>query len=64
MLWKKNIGDRITEGEAIASVETDKSVMDFEVNEDGYLAAVLVPADKDNYVKVGDVSAFITKYLI
>jgi len=34
----------IKPGDVIASVETDKAVLDFEVNEEGYLAKILYPA--------------------
>ena len=42
--WNKKEGDEIKSGEVIASVETDKATVDFEVNEDGYLAKILYPA--------------------
>ena len=42
--WRKKEGDSITSGEVLASVETDKATVDFEVNEDGYIAKLLYPA--------------------
>ena len=42
--WKKKEGDLIKAGDTIASIETDKATVDFEVQEDGYLAKILVPA--------------------
>ncbi|GMM36264.1 dihydrolipoyllysine-residue acetyltransferase [Saccharomycopsis crataegensis] len=41
-VWSKKIGDRLEPGEVIAEVETDKAQMDFEFQEEGYLAKVLV----------------------
>ena len=40
--WSKNVGDRLEEGDVLAQVETDKSVMDMETPEEGFLAKVLV----------------------
>ncbi|EGG23189.1 dihydrolipoamide acetyltransferase [Cavenderia fasciculata] len=42
--WRKNVGDKITAGDIIAEVETDKATMEFEITESGYLAKILVPA--------------------
>ena len=43
--WEKNIGDRIRRGDIVATVETDKAVMDVEVFRDGYLSGPLAPVD-------------------
>ena len=40
--WKKQIGDAIRPGDIIAEIETDKATMDFEAQEDGFLAKILV----------------------
>lgn len=40
--WSKQVGDELAPGEAIAEIETDKASMDFEFQEDGYLAKILV----------------------
>ncbi|QEU59001.1 Lat1 [Kluyveromyces lactis] len=42
--WSKNVGDRLEPGDVLAEVETDKAQMDFEFQEEGYLAKILVPA--------------------
>lgn len=42
-LWSKKEGDRLEPGEVLAEVETDKAQMDFEFQEEGYLAKILVP---------------------
>lgn len=44
MLWSKNVGDELAPGEPIAEIETDKASMDFEFQEEGYLAKILVDA--------------------
>ncbi|KAJ1547039.1 dihydrolipoyllysine-residue acetyltransferase, partial [Saccharomyces cerevisiae] len=41
--WTKKEGDQLSPGEVIAEIETDKAQMDFEFQEDGYLAKILVP---------------------
>lgn len=42
--WSKNEGDELAPGEAIAEIETDKATMDFEFQEEGYLAKILLEA--------------------
>lgn len=44
VLWSKLVGDQLQPGEPIAEIETDKASMDFEFQEDGYLAKILVEA--------------------
>lgn len=66
--WSKNEGDELAPGEPIAEIETDKATMDFEFQEEGYLAKILldagasdVPVGKPIAVYVedkGDVAAF------
>jgi len=41
--WEKEEGDRIEEGEVLATIETDKSTMEMETPEEGYLAKILLP---------------------
>jgi dihydrolipoamide dehydrogenase len=43
--WEKNIGDPVKRGDIVATVETDKAVMDVEVFRDGYLSGPIAPAD-------------------
>ncbi|KAF0273187.1 hypothetical protein FOG51_02063 [Hanseniaspora uvarum] len=42
-VWSKEIGDHLEPGCVLAEVETDKAQMDFEFQEEGFLAKVLVP---------------------
>ena len=42
--WLKNPGDKVQRGESVLVVESDKADMDVESFQDGYLAAVLMPA--------------------
>ncbi|KAG0244061.1 pyruvate dehydrogenase complex dihydrolipoamide acetyltransferase component (E2) [Actinomortierella wolfii] len=42
--WQKKIGDAIAPGDVLVEIETDKAQMDFECQEEGYLAKILVDA--------------------
>ncbi|XXZ97663.1 pyruvate dehydrogenase complex dihydrolipoamide acetyltransferase component (E2) [Meyerozyma guilliermondii] len=50
--WSKKEGDQLAPGEAIAEIETDKATMDFEFQEDGYLAKILM-GDGSHDIPVG-----------
>jgi len=55
--WLKSAGDPVTEGEAIAEIETDKATLDLEAPASGILREILVPAGAD--APVGAVLATI-----
>jgi len=55
--WKKAVGDRIMEGDAIASIETDKVEADIVAPTTGTLIEIVVAPDQD--AKVGDTLALI-----
>ena len=55
--WEKSIGDHVTRGTVVATVETDKAIMDVEIFREGYLSGPLVPVD--SVVAVGDVIAYL-----
>ena len=42
--WKKKVGDSVSKGEILFSVETDKLTNDVEAEADGVLLAITVPA--------------------
>ncbi|GBG31280.1 Dihydrolipoyllysine-residue acetyltransferase component of pyruvate dehydrogenase complex, mitochondrial [Hondaea fermentalgiana] len=42
--WTLKVGDAISPGESICEVETDKATVDFEAQDDGFLAKILVEA--------------------
>lgn len=66
--WQKSVGDKLSPGEALVEIETDKATMDFEFQEEGFLAKILlengekdVPVGKPIGVYVeeeADVAAF------
>jgi pyruvate dehydrogenase E2 component (dihydrolipoamide acetyltransferase) len=37
------IGDQVGPGDVLCGIETDKATVDFEVQEEGYVAAILYP---------------------
>ena len=41
--WEKQVGDQITRGTVVATVETDKAIMDVEIFREGYLSGPVVP---------------------
>jgi pyruvate dehydrogenase E2 component (dihydrolipoamide acetyltransferase) len=55
--WKKKKGDKISAGEVIAEIETDKATMEWESPEDGTLTEIYV--EEGGKVNVGDKIAFI-----
>ncbi len=55
--WEKNIGDHIGRGTVVATVETDKAIMDVEIFREGYLSGPLAPVDA--VVPVGEVIAYL-----
>src|SRR5947209_7933372 len=55
--WKKKKGDKVSAGEVLAEIETDKATMEWESPEDGTLTEVYV--EEGGKVNIGDKIAFI-----
>ncbi|KPK56422.1 MAG: pyruvate dehydrogenase [Thiotrichales bacterium SG8_50] len=55
--WEKNIGDKVERGDVVATVETDKAIMDVEVFREGYLSGPV--AEVDSVVPVGEPIAYL-----
>ena len=55
--WEKAIGDKISRGDIVATVETDKAVMDVEVFRDGFLSGPV--AAVDSTITVGEAMAYL-----
>ena len=55
--WKKKKGDKVSAGDVIAEIETDKATMEWESPEDGTLTEIYV--QEGGKVNVGDKIAFI-----
>jgi pyruvate/2-oxoglutarate dehydrogenase complex dihydrolipoamide acyltransferase (E2) component len=58
--WKKKEGDAIAPGDVLAEIETDKATMEWEAQEEGFLAKVLKP-DGSKEVPVGTAVALIVE---
>ena len=56
--WHIAEGDELEPGRVIATVETDKASMDWEWQDDGYLAKLLVPSGAEG-VDVGRIVAIM-----
>lgn len=41
--WQKKEGEKVSEGDLLAEIETDKATMGFESSEEGYLAKIFIP---------------------
>ena len=58
--WHKQVGDEIGPGDVLAAIETDKAVVDFEMQEEGYVAALLYPEGARD-VDLGKVVAILVE---
>lgn len=56
--WAKKEGDALNPGDVIAKIETDKATVDFECQDSGFLAKILVPGGTAD-VKVGALVAIM-----
>ena len=57
--WQKKVGDKISAGDVLVEIETDKAQMDFECQDEGYLAKILVESGEKD-VAVGNVNPLPT----
>ncbi len=55
--WEKEVGDFIERGSIVATVETDKAIMDVEVFREGYLSGPLI--EVDSVIPVGEAMGYI-----
>ena len=58
--WLKQEGDKVSSGDVIAEIETDKATMEVEAVDEGVLAKILVPAGTEG-VKVNEVIAVLAE---
>ncbi|KAK6264253.1 hypothetical protein SCA6_019687 [Theobroma cacao] len=54
--WLKKEGDKVTPGEVLCEVETDKATVEMECMEEGYLAKI-IKGDGSKEIKVGEIIA-------
>lgn len=48
--WRKKEGDKVSAGDVLADIETDKATMEMEAMEDGFVAKILKPEGAQNVV--------------
>ena len=58
--WRKAAGDAVAAGDILCEVETDKATMAWEAQEDGFVAAILLPSGSKD-VPVGTPAAVIVE---
>lgn len=58
--WLKKVGDEVQPGDTLASIETDKAVVDFDMQEEGYVAKLLFPEGAKD-VELGKIVAIIVE---
>jgi pyruvate dehydrogenase E2 component (dihydrolipoamide acetyltransferase) len=56
--WLKQVGDEVMPGDILAEVETDKATVDFEMQEEGYVAKLLVEEGSQD-IPIGQLVAII-----
>ena len=56
--WTKTEGDKLSEGDLLAEIETDKATMGFETPEEGYLAKIIIPSGTKD-VPIGKVRSTV-----
>lgn len=59
-MWNKKVGDRVEPGDVLAGIETDKATVDFEMQEEGYVAALLYPEGAKD-VPLGEIIAILVE---
>eukprot|EP00834_Sanchytrium_tribonematis_P000845 NODE_17_length_48642_cov_1.199349.p9 type:complete len:421 gc:universal NODE_17_length_48642_cov_1.199349:24433-23171(-) len=60
--WRKKIGDQLSPGDILAEIETDKANMEFEFQDDGFLAKTFFE-DGSKDIKVGTAIAVLCESL-
>lgn len=58
--WNKKVGDEVGPGDILAEVETDKATVDFEMQEEGFVAKLLVEEGAQD-IKLGDLVAILVE---
>ena len=57
--WRKKEGDKVSSGDVLCEVETDKATMDYESSAEGTLLKIVLP--EGGQAKVGDLIAIVGK---
>ncbi len=57
--WLVSVGDQIERGQPIAEIETDKVVIEMESAKAGQIVEIVLEADEDRDVEVGEIIGYI-----
>lgn len=58
--WRKHVGDEVAAGDVLCEVETDKATISWESQEEGYVAAILLPGGSKD-VPIGTPAAVLVE---
>lgn len=58
--WRKKVGDEVAAGDVLCEVETDKATISWESQEEGYVAAILLPGGSKD-VPIGTPAAVLVE---
>lgn len=58
--WNKKVGDEVGPGDILAEVETDKATVDFEMQEEGYVARLMVDEGAQD-IALGQIVAILVE---
>ncbi|ELT97657.1 hypothetical protein CAPTEDRAFT_223597 [Capitella teleta] len=59
--WLKKEGDAVSAGDLLCSIQTDKTVVGMEIDEDGILAKILVPTDSSDKIQINTPIALLVE---
>jgi pyruvate/2-oxoglutarate dehydrogenase complex dihydrolipoamide acyltransferase (E2) component len=57
--WNKKEGDKISPGDVLFEIQTDKAVLAYDTEEEGILAKILKQSDTNNPIQVGTIVGLI-----
>lgn len=57
--WHKKEGDKISPGDVLFEIQTDKAVLAFDTEEEGILAKIIKQSDANNPIQVGTIVGLI-----
>jgi len=58
--WNLKVGDKVSPGDVLCVIETDKATVDYEMQEEGYIAKILFPAGAKD-VPLGECIAILVE---
>jgi pyruvate dehydrogenase E2 component (dihydrolipoamide acetyltransferase) len=59
-MWGKAVGDEVVPGDVLAQIETDKATVDYEMQEEGFVAKLLYPEGAEG-IELGKIVAILVE---